>query len=154
MLMGPSMPTLQEQIDAITFEIRGAAITVHRRIGPGCLERAYAPCFAYELQRRRLEFVREVPITLLYDDLTIQNAYTPDFIVGGIVVVEIKVGSVITATDTAQLRTYVRLTGCPVGLLLNFGAALMKDGIVRQVNNFPYGSERGRIPSLDMCDEE
>ena len=154
MLSGWSMPTLEEQIDALTFQIRGAAITVHRRIGPGCLERAYAPCFAYELQRRGLEFTREVPITLLYDDLAIQNAYAPDFIVGGVVVVELKVASMITATDTAQLRTYVRLTGCPVGLLLNFGAALMKNGIVRQVNNFPHGSERGRIPPLDSSEPD
>jgi GxxExxY protein len=144
-----SMSSLEERIDAITYQIRSAAITVHRRIGPGCLERAYAACFAYELQKRGLEFQREVPITLLYDDLAIPRAYEPDFIVGGLVVAELKVGSIITATDTAQLRTYLRLTGCPVGLLLNFGAALMKDGIVRQVNNFPHGTERGRIPPLD-----
>jgi GxxExxY protein len=152
MLPASNMATLEERIDEITFQIRGAAMTVHRRVGPGCFERAYAPCFAYELQKRRLEFQREVPITLLYDDLVIPRAYEADFIVEGVVVAELKVASIVTAADTAQLRTYLRLTGCPVGLLLNFGAALMKDGIVRQVNNFPHGTERGRIPAIDALD--
>ena len=91
---------------------------------------------------------------MLYDDLVIPRAYEADFIIGGLVVAELKVASTITATDTAQLRTYLRLTGCPVGLLLNFGAPLMKDGIVRQVNNFPHGTERGRIPPLDPSEIE
>ena len=154
MLGGSSMSLLEEQIDAITFQIRGAAITLHRRIGPGCFERAYAPCFAYELHKRGIEFQREVPITLLYDDLVIPEAYEADFIVAGLVVVELKVASIVTAADSAQLRTYLKLTGCPVGLLLNFGATLMKDGIVRQVNNFPHGTERGRIPPLELSDVE
>jgi GxxExxY protein len=95
-----------------------------------------------------------VPITLLYDDLVIPKAYEADFIVAGLVVVELKVASIVTAADSAQLRTYLKLTGCPVGLLLNFGATLMKDGIVRQVNNFPHGTERGRIPPLELSDVE
>ena len=147
------MSTLEERINAITFKIRAAAMIVHRRIGPGCFEKAYAPCFAYELQRQGLQFVREVPIPLLYDDLVIQNAYEPDFIVEEVVVAELKVKEVLTGSDSAQLRTYLRLTGCPVGLLLNFGARLMKDGIVRQVNNFPFGTERGRIPPLEASDD-
>ena len=146
------MSTAEERLNAITFKIRGAATTVHRRIGPGCFERAYAPCFAYELQRRGLEFVRECAISLLYDDLRVPRAYEADFIVEDSVVVELKVASTLTGADAAQLRTYLRLTGCPVGLLINFGAPLMKDGIVRQVNHFPFGTERGRIPPLDSAE--
>jgi GxxExxY protein len=147
------MSTLEERINAITFKIRAAATIVHRRIGPGCFEKAYVPCFAYEMQRQGLDFVREVPVSLLYDDLVIPGACVPDYIVEGVVVAEVKVGASLTGMDAAQLRTYLRLTGCPVGLLINFGATLMKNGIIRQVNNFPHGTERGRIPALDPADD-
>jgi len=138
-----------ERLNTITFQIRGAATTVHSRVGPGCFERAYAPCFAYELQRRGLQFAREVSIPLQYDELHVPRAYEADFIVEESVVVELKVSASLTGADAAQLRTYLRLTGCPVGLIINFGAPLMKNGIVRQVNNFPFGTERGRIPPLE-----
>ena len=147
------MSTLEDRLNAITFKIRAAAMIVHRRIGPGCFEKAYAACFAYELQRQGLNFVREVPIPLIYDDLIIQGAYAPDYIIEEVVVAELKVKDLLTGGDAAQLRTYTRLTGCPIGLLINFGARLMKDGIVRQVNNFPFGTERGRIPPLDPSED-
>jgi len=147
------MSTLEEHINAITFKIRTAATIVHRRVGPGCFEKAYVPCFAYELQRQGLQFVREARISLVYDDLVVAGAYVPDFIVEDVVVAEVKVAASLTGADAAQLRTYLRLTGCPVGLLMNFGAPLMKNGIVRQVNNFPFGTERGRIPPLDPSED-
>ena len=130
-------------INDFAFRINGAGIEVHRRIGCGCFESAYVPCLAYEFQKRKLDFAREVPLSLHYEELCVPRAYEADFIVEGCIVVEVKAIAAITAVDHAQLRTYLRLSGCPLGLLLNFGAALMKDGIVRQVNNFPEGTTPG-----------
>ena len=139
------MPTAVT-LDRLSYEIRGAAMTVHRRVGPGCFEAAYVPCFAYELQKRGVDFRREVDIPLRYDAIVVPRAYEADFIVEGCVVVELKMTARPSPVDEAQLRTYLRLTGCPLALLLNFGARLLKDGILRQVKNYPHGTEPGRIP--------
>jgi GxxExxY protein len=152
MLIAGAMNELEKRIDEITYKIRRAAMIVHRRIGPGCFEAAYSPCFAYELQRQALQFLREVPIPLKYDDLVIDRAYVADYMVEGLVIAELKVSTSNTTADSVQLRTYLRLSGCPVGLLINFGVTLMKDGIIRQVDNFPYGTERGCVPPLDTSD--
>jgi GxxExxY protein len=120
--------------------ILDAAIQVHRRVGPRCLESVYAPCLAIEFQKRRLEFAREIWIPLHYDDLHIPHAYRPDFIVEGCIVAELKSGAEVTSVDERQVDTYLILTGCPLGLLLNCGRETLKDGIRRRVNNFPYGS--------------
>ena len=132
------------ELDALASAIIAAAIAVHRAIGPGCFESAYVPCLAYEFQKRNLDFARKVAVPLVYEELRVERAFVPDFNVGGCIIVEVKATAATTALDAAQLRTYLRLSVCPLGLLLNFGAARMKDGILRQVNTFPHGSRPGR----------
>ena len=139
------MPT-EEQLNAIAHEIIGAAIAVHRRIGNGCFERTYSPCLAYEFQQRGLDFKTEVALPLKYGDLVIPRACVSDYIVAGLIVVELKVLAKIGPIEEQQMQTYLRLSGCPLGLILNFGAKTMKDGITRRVNNFPHGTS-----PADLC---
>jgi GxxExxY protein len=133
----------EEEINAIAFRIIGAAIKVHDRIGPGCLESAYAPCLALEFVKAGLSFRREVSLTLRYDELVIPRAYVADFKVEEIIVVELKAESTLTDRDKRQLQTYLELDGAPLGLLLNFGAQLLTSpaGLSRVVNNFPHGTD-------------
>ena len=131
----------EKQLNEIAWEIIGAGLAVHRRIGPGCLESAYSPCFALELTRRKLDFRREVALTLRYDELIIPRAYVVDFIVLGCVVGELKAVATVTNRDRRQVQTYLEISGCPLGYVLNFGAMKFTDGVARVVNNFPEGSK-------------
>jgi len=130
----------EEEINRIAYEIRGAALSIHRALGPGCFESAYAPCLAYELRKRKLGFEQKVPLSLHYEELTIERAYEPDFRVEECVIIEVKALEVLTPIHGRQVRTYLRLSGCPLGLLINFGAIQIFDGITRIVNNFPEGT--------------
>jgi GxxExxY protein len=130
-----------EQINAFSKRIIGCAITVHKRVGPGCLESAYAPCLALEFQREKLDFRREVALSLRYDDLVIPRAYVADFIVEECIVLEIKAVASVTELHRRQLHTYLQLSGAPLGLVMNFGAGRIANDIMRVVNNFPAGSD-------------
>jgi GxxExxY protein len=132
----------EAELNHISKLMIGAAITVHRRIGPGCLESAYAPCLALELHKRGLEFQTKVALALEYDELVIKRAYEADLIVEGLVVGELKALAFVGPRERRQLQTYLELGGYPLGLLLNFGATTMVDGTKRVVNNFPYGGRR------------
>ena len=133
----------EAELNRIASEIIGAGIAVHTRVGPGCFESAYFPCLAYELRRRGLTFQTKVPVAIQYETIDIPRAYEVDFLVEGSVVVELKATSANTPVDARQLLTYLRFTGCPLGLLLNFGALKLTDGIRRIVNNFPEGTPMG-----------
>lgn len=119
----------------ITKEVIGAAIEVHRALGPGLLESAYQHCLARELNVRGIPFQREVWIGLEYKGVIIERAYRLDFLVGGLVVVELKAVDALTPIDEAQLLTYLKLGGWPVGLLINFNVPILKEGIRRRVLN-------------------
>jgi len=119
----------------ITKEVIGAAIEVHRALGPGLLESAYQHCLARELNVRCIPFQREVWIGLEYKGVIIERAYRLDFLVGGLVVVELKAVDALTPIDEAQLLTYLKLGGCPIGLLINFNVPILKEGIRRRVLN-------------------
>jgi GxxExxY protein len=110
-------------------------------VGIGCLESAYCPCLALEFQRRKLDFKREVALTLRYDELIIPRAYVADFTVEDCEVVEVKSSSFIGDRDKRQVQTYLEMSGYPLGLILNFGAMKLVDGVRRVVNNFPYGTK-------------
>jgi GxxExxY protein len=131
----------------------GCGITVHRRIGPGCFESAYTPCLAHELARRGLGFEVDVAMDLVYDDLIAPRAYRIDFIVEGCVVLELKALEQTGRVHGRQLLTYLKLTGLALGLLLNFGAATMADGVERVVNNFPHGTAPIGRRSFDSTPE-
>jgi GxxExxY protein len=110
----------------------GAAITVHRSLGPGLLESAYQACLAHELCKRGVAFEREVQVPVVYDGVQIECGYRMDLLVADAVVVEIKCVAEVLDIHLAQLLTYLRLSGKERGLLINFNEVLLKDGLYRR----------------------
>jgi GxxExxY protein len=120
--------------EELTDRIIGAAVEVHRELGPGLLESAYQRALAHELTLRGLEFEEQKLCAVTYKDLLIENAYRLDFLVGGKVVVELKAVDALLDVHEAQVLTYLRFTSCRVGLLLNFRTTLLtKFGLSRLV---------------------
>lgn len=123
-------PLLQKEL---TEQIIAAAIEVHRALGPGLLESIYAICLAHELSLRQLAFEQEKTLPIEYKGLRVDSNYRLDFIVDNKVVVELKSIDIILPVHEAQLLTYLKLTGCKVGLLINFNVPVLKQGIIRRV---------------------
>lgn len=120
------------QINSITEKIIGAAVDVHRAIGPGWLESAYEACLAFELRDRDLSFERQKPLPLVYKGQVLDCGYRVDLIVEQLVVVEIKAVERLERVHEAQILSYLRLSGRPVGLLFNFHARwLTRQGLRR-----------------------
>ncbi len=117
----------------LTERVIGAAIEVHRHLGPGLLESAYSDCLAHELTLRGVKFRREVEAPIRYKDLVVEGAYRMDFVVADSVIVEAKAVEKLARLHEAQLLTYLRVSGRHVGLLINFDVPTLKDGIVRLV---------------------
>jgi len=111
-----------------------SAIAVHRELGPGLLETVYEVVLAYELGQRGLGVERQVPIPIRYKDITFDEAFRADLVVEEKVILELKSVEQVSQAHKKQVQTYLRLTGCKLGFLLNFGEALMKRGITRVVN--------------------
>jgi len=111
-----------------------SAIAVHRELGPGLLETVYEVVLAYELRQRGISVERQVPIPIRYKDMNFDEAFRADFVVEEKVIVELKSVEQVSQAHKKQVQTYLRLTGCKLGFLLNFGEALMKHGITRVVN--------------------
>jgi GxxExxY protein len=122
-------------INDISQEIIGAAIEVHRHLGPGLLESAYQACLKRELVLSGLECEVEVPVAVNYKNEIIDVAYRADMLIEGKVLVELKAVDSITEKHRAQLLTYLRLCNKRLGLLLNFNETVLKNGVARIVNN-------------------
>ena len=120
-----------EKVNDITDRILGAAIAVHRELGPGLLESAYEECLVYELRQRGLRCDRQVEIPIRYKAVVLRSNYRADLIVESCVVVELKCVKKIQPIDVAQLITYLKLSGCRVGLLLNYNTEQLVKGIKR-----------------------
>jgi GxxExxY protein len=120
--------------EAIGHAIIGAAIKIHSIVGPGLLESAYETCLLYELEKQGLPVRRQVVIPIRYENLSIDNGYRVDLVIGERVVVELKAVEAILPVHRAQLLSYLRLGGFKLGYLLNFHVAHLRDGIVRMVN--------------------
>jgi GxxExxY protein len=118
----------------IAKEVVVAAVKIHQTLGPGLLESVYEVVLTRELEMRGLRVERQVPVAIEYEEIRFDEGFRADIIVEGLVILELKSVENMTAVHRKQLQTYLRLTGLKLGLLLNFGAALMKDGIVRAVN--------------------
>ena len=126
-----------KELNELTSSIIAASIRIHQALGPGLLETAYLACLCYELRTLGLQLDTQKAIPLVYGDLKVDCAYRADLLVGRSVVVEVKAVDVQSPLHARQLHTYVKLAACPVGLLLNFGAPTMREGIKRIVNRFP-----------------
>jgi GxxExxY protein len=116
-----------------TQQIIGAAIEVHRLLGPGLLESAYEECLAHEFTIRGIPFARQRPVPVVYKDIKLECGYRVDFLVAGRIVVELKSVEALAPDHDAIVLTYLRLSGSKVGLLINFYVPLLKDGIKRFV---------------------
>lgn len=124
-------------LNKITETIIGAAINVHKALGPGLLESAYETCLVYELAQHGLKVIQQKPIPVNYREVTLDCGYRLDLLVEDEVIVEIKSVDTLLPIHKAQLMSYLKLSGCPVGLLINFNVQMLKSGIVRLVNQFP-----------------
>ena len=118
----------------ISKVIVDSALTVHRELGPGLLETVYEVTLAHELKQRGLNVQRQVPVPIKYRDVVFVEAFRADIIVDEKVIIELKSVERVIEAHKKQVQTYLRLTGCKLGFLLNFGEALMKRGITRVVN--------------------
>ncbi len=124
-------------LNQITGAIVDSAVDIHRQLGPGLLESVYHAILSHELAHRGLRVEREVPIPLTWHGLSLDLGFRADLIVEGEVIVELKSVEKTATVHRKQVLTYLKVSGRPVGLLLNFGETLMKDGIFRLVHNFP-----------------
>lgn len=126
-----------EDLNRITESVIGAAIEVHRALGPGLLESAYEACLSFELTQRGLKVEQQKPLPVIYRGVKLDCGYRLDLVVEDAVIVEIKAVHRLAPIHEAQLLSYLRLSGYKVGLLLNFNVRVLKYGIRRLVNNFP-----------------
>ena len=121
------------EVNDLTKEIIGAAIEVHRALGPGLLEAIYETCLCHELGLRGIQFERQKALPVVYKEVDLNCGYRVDLLVSDAVVVEIKAVDELQPVHDAQVLTYLKLGGWNVGLLINFNAKLLKDGIKRIV---------------------
>ena len=119
--------------DRLTHRIIGLAMRVHSNLGPGLLESAYEHCLCHEFDKAALPYTRQVDLPLDYDGTRLDCGYRADLIIAGSVIVELKSVDDILPLHEAQLLTYLRLSKCRIGLLLNFNTLSLKDGIRRRI---------------------
>jgi GxxExxY protein len=133
------------EINEITEKIIGAAIEVHRLLGPGLLESAYEECLCYELKQAGLRFERQVHLPIRYKGILLQTAHRMDLLVEDAVVVELKATEEMPPLYSAQVLTYLRSAQKEVGLLINFNVPVLRRGIRRIVNEYQGVSPRLRV---------
>ena len=133
------------ELDDITGTIVDAAVRIHRELGPGLFESLYEALLASELARRGLRAERQRLISCSFDGVSVEDAFRADLLVDGRVIVEVKSVVRLAPVHAKQLLTYLRLMDLRVGLLLNFGAETMKEGMKRVVNNYTASSSLLRI---------
>jgi GxxExxY protein len=124
-----------DEINARSGQVVDAAMRVHSALGPGLLESAYEACLAYELRKRGLRVLAQVPLSVLYEEMRIEVGYRVDLLVDDVVIVELKAIAKVLPIHEAQLLSYLRVSEYPVGPLINFHVLHLKDGITRMVNH-------------------
>jgi GxxExxY protein len=124
-------PTEKEESNSLTGKIIGAAIDIHRALGPGLLESAYEACFIYELRLRKMKVENQKAMPIFYKDVMLDCGYRADLIIEDQVIVEIKSVANLAPIHEAQLLSYLKLSNCKIGLLINFNVKLLKEGIRR-----------------------
>lgn len=129
-------------INQLSSKIIGAAIEVHKHLGPGLLESTYEECLCYELGQRRIKFDRQKSLPVEYKGQKLDCGYRLDVLVEENIILELKACEKIEPIHKAQLLTYLKLSGLKLGLLFNFNTEVMKNGIVRIVNQLPERMQR------------
>jgi GxxExxY protein len=124
-------------LNHLSSRIIGAAIEVHKTLGPGLLESTYEECLCHELNLQKIKYERQVNLPVIYKRKRLDCGYRIDVMVESNVIVELKTVDSIAPIHKAQLLTYLKLSNLKLGLLLNFNVPIMKNGIQRIVNNFP-----------------
>ena len=132
----PSTPRGSWGAEELSRLVIGAAIRVHRGLGPGLLESAYEACLEYELSKRAIPVRRQVPLPVRYDSVTLDVGYRLDMLIDDQLIVETKCVERLDRVHMAQVMTYLRLSRIRVGLLINFNEALLKNGLRRIVSNY------------------
>ena len=127
---------MRDRLNATTEKIIGAAIEVHKALGPGLLESAYEACLVLELIDAGLTVERQKPVPLVYKRAVVDCAYRLDLLVNGEVVIEIKAVETLTPIHLAQMLTYLRIMKLPLGLIINFNVKYLPQGIKRVINGF------------------
>ena len=125
------------EINDITSQVIKAAIEVHRCLGPGLFESVYLACLVQELRASGLSLETQRPVPVSYKDVQIDCSFRVDLVVNGKVIVEVKSLAQVAPVHRAQILTYLVLTGCPAGLLINFNVPVLKDGLTRVLNTKP-----------------
>ncbi len=120
----------------LTEKIIGAAIKVHKALGPGLLESAYRECLYYELKKTGLKVEKEKPLPLVYDEVKLEIGYRVDLLVENQIIIELKSVECLNDVHIAQVLTYLKLNNNKLGLLINFNIALLKQGIRRLINKY------------------
>jgi len=123
------------ELERIAKIVVDCIYTVHRKLGPGLLESVYSICLAHELRKRGLKVDREVMLPIIYDDIRLESALRLDLLVESRIVIEAKAVEKLIPVFDAQLLTYLKLTGYPLGFLVNFNVPLIKDGLKRIINS-------------------
>ena len=136
--------TEARSFDELTDRMIGWCIEIHRQLGPGLLESAYEECLCHELSRARIQPERQKPLPVSYKSVKLDCGYRLDLVVGGKLIVELKAIEALLPIHEAQLLTYLKLSGLPCGLLVNFNVPLLKQGLKRMVNQFPDASATPR----------
>jgi iron complex transport system substrate-binding protein len=134
--------SIQRSLNEVSGEIVDAALKIHARLGPGLLETVYEVLLAHELERRGHKVERQRPVPIEVDGIRFDEGFRADLIVDGSVVLELKSVEALARVHAKQLLTYLRLLDCRLGLLINFGAPLLRDGIRRVVNRLPELNSR------------
>lgn len=123
-----------QELNALTERIIGLAIKVHKALGPGLLESTYEICFAYELEKNGFRVERQKALPVIYEGIIIDCGYRIDLLIDGKIILELKSIEKILPVHEAQLLSYLKLSKCKLGLLINFNTKYLKDGISRQIN--------------------
>jgi len=121
----------EEEISKIVFE---CALRVHKVLGPGLLKSAYEECLFYELKKTNLKVEKQKPLPLIYEEINLEVGYRIDIIIEDKFIVEVKSVEALNDVHLAQLLTYLKLSDCKLGLLINFNVKLLKDGVRRIIN--------------------
>ena len=121
------------KFDGLSNRVIGCALNVHRELGPGLLESTYEQCLCYELSKAGISFERQKELPVKYQEVEIDCGYRIDILVEGKLIIELKSVESLQRIHEAQLLTYMKLSGCGVGLLINFNSILLRDGIKRMV---------------------